>query len=499
MENTDVSSAVLGLAGYAVRKGLLQPADRVWAINAVLNVLRLDGLELSAPPAELPLEELLGILLDDAVRRGAVQNTTAARDLLDTAVMGCVTPPPSAVLRVFDALYAKSPKDATDWFYRLCMDSDYIREYRLQKDVRWTYASRYGDMEITINLAKPEKDPLDIAAAARVKNSDYPACLLCRENEGYAGRPDHPARQNLRLIPVDILGEPWSFQYSPYVYYNEHCIVLNNTHTPMVIDAACFRKLFSFLDRFPHYFVGSNADLPFVGGSILSHEHFQGGRHVFPIERTGISEGLRLPGHDVACGLLSWPMAAFRLSGADSEEVARAADLILGTWREYGDGDAGIISHTGGTRHNTVTPIARRRDGLYELDIVLRNNRATPEYPLGLFHPHQELHHIKKENIGLIEVMGLAILPPHLKTELQALGAAMVSGGDLRAPELGRHADWAEEIMDRRQVTPGNVDNVLREEVGAVFVRCLEHSNVFGQSPDPSAAAHRYIKKLLHS
>ncbi len=498
MSNIEVSSAVLGLADYALEKELLTSEDRMWAINGMLAALKLDSLDSSAPPAAQPLEKLLDIVLDDAAGRGAIQNTTVNRDLLDTAVMGCLTPRPSEVAGEFAVLYAKNPQSATDWFYKLCMDCNYIREYRLKKDVKWSYQSKYGKMEITINLAKPEKDPADIAAARNAPKTGYPACQLCRENEGYAGRLDYPARQNLRIVPVEILGQPWGFQYSPYVYYNEHCIVLNNTHTPMLINKACFRKLFDFLDKFPHYFIGSNADLPIVGGSILSHEHFQGGRHEFPIERAEIKEELRLPPHpEVTCGILNWPLSALRLSGADSEELVQIADIVLETWRAYSDTEAGILSETNDTPHNTVTPIARRRGGLYEMDIVLRNNRTTEEHPLGLFHPHQELHHIKKENIGLIEVMGLAILPPHLKKELQVLGETMVSGGDLRAPDISRHAVWAEEILSRRQVSPQNIDEVLQEEVGSVFVKCLEHAGVFGQNLEGEAAFRRFTKTLL--
>ncbi len=498
MSNLSVSSAVFGLVDYTVGKGFLKSSDKTWAINGIMSVLRLDSLETSTVPLALPLEELLDVMMDDAVLRGIIPDTTVNRDLLDTAVMGCVTPPPSEVIKSFLALYSESPKSATDWFYRLCMDCSYIREYRLLKDVKWTYPSKYGEIEITINLAKPEKDPRDIAMALHTPKTGYPACQLCRENEGYAGRADYPARQNLRIVPVDILGEPWGLQYSPYVYYNEHCIVLNDIHTPMVIDLACFRKLFDFLDKFPHYFIGSNADLPIVGGSILTHEHFQGGRHTFPIERAEIIEELHLPcPSEVKCGRLNWPMATLRLSGADSEEISRIAFVILETWREYDDVNAGILSQTDGTPHNTVTPIARRRGELYEMDLVLRNNRTTAEHPLGLFHPHSELHHIKKENIGLIEVMGLAILPPHLKKELQALGKKMVSGGDLRAPELLLHADWAEDILNRRQVTEQNINKVLEEEVGAVFVKCLEHAGVFGQGENSYAAYHRFTQTLI--
>ena len=498
MSDKSLSSAVLGIVEYAIGKGLLLTEDKLWAVNGVMAVLRLDSLDSSAPPFEKPLEDLLGILLTYAVERGIIPNTTANRDLLDTAIMGVVTPRPSEIAARFAELYEESPKGATDWFYRLCMDCNYIREYRLVKDVRWTVPSDYGEMEITINLAKPEKDPLDIAAALHAKKSAFPACQLCRENEGYVGRSDYPARQNLRIVPLDILGEPWGLQYSPYVYYNEHCIVLNNLHTPMVIDEICFRKLFAFLDKFPNYFIGSNADLPIVGGSILSHEHFQGGRYVFPIELAEISERFQLTAYsEVTCGLLNWPMAALRISGKSSETVIQVAELIRKTWHDYDDYDSGIYSNTNGTPHNTVTPIARIRGGLYEMDIVLRNNRATQEHPLGLFHPHAELHHIKKENIGLIEVMGLAILPPHLKKELAVLGQIMVSGGNLYAPEISRHADWANEILTRREVNAENVDAVLREEVGAVFVKCLEHCGVFGHGEVSTLAFKRFSQELL--
>ena len=498
MSNLSVSSAILGIVEYAVGKGLLSSADKIWAINSILGFLRLNSIEPSALPAALPLEELIDLLLDDAVERGIIPNTTANRDLLDTAIMGVVTPRPSEIYESFWALYSETPKTATDWFYRFCTDCNYIREYRLKKDVKWTYISKYGEMEITINLAKPEKDPLDIAAALHTQSSGYPACQLCRENEGYFGRADYPARQNLRIVPVKILGENWGFQYSPYVYYNEHSIVLNDIHTPMLIDEACFRKLFDFIDKFPHYFVGSNADLPIVGGSILSHEHFQSGRYEFPIERAKIIEELPVSEKsDFTIGLLSWPMPTLRLRGENSETLAKTAEVIHEAWRAYDDLEADIISNTEGTPHNTITPIARKRGLQYELDLVLRNNRTTAEHPLGLFHPHAELHHIKKENIGLIEVMGLAILPPHLKTELSLLGETMLKGGDLHGAEISRHADWAQEILNRRKLTKQNIDEVLREEVGAVFVKCLEHAGVFGQDAKGAEAFRRFTDKLI--
>ena len=498
MSKLSVSSAILGIVEYAVGKGLLSPADKTWAINSILGLLRLSCIEPSALPTTPPLEELIEVLLDDAFERGILPNTTANRDLLDTAIMGVVTPRPSEISESFWAHYSETPKAATDWFYRFCMDCNYIREYRLKKDVKWTYPSKYGEMEITINLAKPEKDPLDIAAAQHTLSSGYPACQLCRENEGYFGRADYPARQNLRIVPVKILDENWGFQYSPYVYYNEHSIVLNDIHTPMLIDEACFHKLFDFIDKFPHYFVGSNADLPIVGGSILSHEHFQSGCYEFPIERAKTIEELPVSEKsDFTIGLLSWPMPTLRLSGENSETLAKTAEVILEAWRAYDDLEADIISNTDGTPHNTITPIARKRGLQYELDLVLRNNRTTAEHPLGLFHPHAKLHHIKKENIGLIEVMGLAILPPHLKTELSLLGETMLTGGDLHGAEISRHADWAQEILSRRKLTKQNIDEVLREEVGAVFVKCLEHAGVFGQDEKGATAFRRFTEKLI--
>ena len=498
MSSVSVSSAILGLVEYAVRKGLLASADKTWATNSILGHLRLSSIEPSAPSAALPLEELIDVLMDDAVKRGIIPNTTANRDLLDTALMGTLTPRPSEVAEHFQALYSQSPTAATDWFYRFCMDCNYIREYRLEKDVKWTYSGKYGEMEITINLAKPEKDPLDIAAALHAEKSAYPACQLCRENEGYFGRADYPARQNLRIAPIKILGEDWGFQYSPYVYYNEHSIVLNSIHTPMLIDEDCFRKLFDFIDKFPNYFVGSNADLPIVGGSILSHEHFQSGRYEFPIERAEIIGEIPVTSlSGVSIGHLNWPLPTLRLRGEKSETLAKTAGIILNAWRAYNDPSADIISNTDGTPHNTITPIARRHGELYELDLVLRNNRTTPQHPLGLFHPHAELHHIKKENIGLIEVMGLAILPPHLKTELSLLGEAMLTGGDLNRAEISRHAEWAEEILMRRKPTKENIDEVLREEVGAVFVKCLEHAGVFAQDEKGKAAFRRFTNELI--
>ena len=393
---------------------------------------------------------------------------------------------------------ADSPKAATDWFYGFCQDTDYIRRYRIARDVKWVTSTAYGDLDITINLSKPEKDPKAIAAARTAVQSGYPKCQLCRENEGYAGRMNHPARQNHRIIPITIDGQDWFFQYSPYVYYNEHCIVFNGRHVPMKIDRSAFRKLLDFVVQFPHYFVGSNADLPIVGGSILSHDHFQGGHYTFAMERAEIEKTVSFPGFDdVTAGIVKWPMSVIRLRCADDNRLVDLAEKILTAWRAYSDPDAGIYAETNGEPHNTITPIARRRGDQYELDLVLRNNLTTEEYPLGVFHPHAELHHIKKENIGLIEVMGLAVLPSRLKSELAQLAETLVQGGDLRADEaIAKHADWAEELKTRYTFTEENVMNILHTEVGHVFARVLEDAGVYKCTPEGRLAFERFINSV---
>ena len=395
----------------------------------------------------------------------------------------------------FASLYAESPQAATDWYYRFSCDTNYIRRDRIAKDLKWVYESEYGPLDITINLSKPEKDPRAIAAARLAPQAGYPKCQLCASNEGYAGRMNHPARQNHRVIPLTIDGTPWFWQYSPYVYYNEHCIVFNARHTPMKVDRAAFRKLLDFITLFPHYFVGSNADLPIVGGSILSHDHFQGGRYEFAMARAPLERELSFAGYEsVQAGIVKWPMSVIRLSSEDRERLVDLADRILGCWRGYSDAAAFVFAETGGAPHNTVTPIARRRGSAYQLDLVLRNNLTTEEYPLGVFHPHSELHHIKKENIGLIEVMGLAVLPSRLKTELAALREAMLAGRDLRAdPALAPHADWAEEILARRAFTADKAEAVLQEEVGKVFMQVLEHAGVYKRDAAGRAAFLRFI------
>ena len=489
---------VAALVQYAVDKGLIEECDRTWAENRVLGALGLSEYERPETIPSMELEEILKALLDDAEARGVISGGVTERDLLDTELMGRLTPRPSQVIAEFKEKLKGSPKAATDWFYCLCQDTDYIRRYRIARDVKWVTATAYGDLDITINLSKPEKDPKAIAAARTAVQSGYPKCQLCRENEGYAGRMNHPARQNHRIIPVTIDGQSWFFQYSPYVYYNEHCIVFNGKHVPMKIDRSTFRKLLDFVVQFPHYFVGSNADLPIVGGSILSHDHFQGGHYTFAMERAPIEKTVSFPGFDdVEAGIVKWPMSVIRLRCADDNRLVDLAEKILTAWRAYSDPDAGIYAETNGEPHNTITPIARKRDGQYELDLVLRNNLTTEEYPLGVFHPHQELHHIKKENIGLIEVMGLAVLPSRLKGELAQLAQVLVSGGDLRADEaIAKHADWAEELKTRYTFTAENVMDILHTEVGHVFARVLEDAGVYKCTTEGRLAFERFINSV---
>ena len=489
-----MKAALDALIRYGLDKGLIHPGDETYVFNRLLEILRLDEAEESGTAAPESLADILTVLTDDAVRRGLVDDNITARDLFDTALMGALTPWPHEVRERFAALYADSPRAATDWYYQFSCDTNYIRRDRIAKDLKWVYESDYGPLDITINLSKPEKDPRAIAAARLAPQAGYPKCLLCSENEGYAGRMNHPARQNHRIIPLTIADSPWFWQYSPYVYYNEHCIVFNSCHTPMKVDKAAFRKLFDFITLFPHYFVGSNADLPIVGGSILSHDHFQGGHYEFAMAKAPVEQELCFAGYDdVQAGIVKWPMSVIRLTGEDRERIVELADKILGCWRGYTDEAAVIFAETDGAPHNTITPIARRRSSAYQLDLVLRNNLTTDEYPLGLYHPHQELHHIKKENIGLIEVMGLAVLPSRLKTELASLREAMLEGRDLRSdPALATHADWAEEILRRREFTAENAEEVLQEEVGRVFMLVLEHAGVYKRNEAGRAAFLRF-------
>ena len=490
--------AIEDLLGYALRTGLIEECDRTWAANRLLQTLGLESWEPPQTVRERPLEDILKELLDDAAARGVIQNDITSRDLFDTELMGILTPRPAQVISEFRRRYQADPKAATDWVYRFSRDTDYIRRYRIARDVKWKAATPYGDMDITINLSKPEKDPKAIAAAKAAPQRGYPKCLLCRENEGYAGRLNHPARQNHRIVPITIHQEDWFLQYSPYVYYNEHCIVLNGRHTPMKIDKATFRKLLDFIRQFPHYFVGSNADLPIVGGSILSHDHFQGGHYTFAMEKAPVERTITFRDfEDVEAGIVKWPMSVIRLRCEDDQRLVELADRILAAWRGYTDEAAFVFAETDGEPHNTITPIARMREGQFELDLVLRNNITTAEYPLGVYHPHQELHHIKKENIGLIEVMGLAVLPSRLKNELNGVAQALVRGDDLRANEtLAKHADWAEELKTRYTFTAENAEEILRREVGAVFATVLEHAGVFKCTPEGQEAFLRFIQSV---
>ena len=492
-------NAVLRLVEYAKETGLIEECERIWAVNAVLDALKCDALPQVEVAEDAPLADALDALCDDAYARGALkENSVVYRDLFDTELMGRLTPRPGQVIAEFNARYAEGPRQATDWYYHFSQDTNYIRRDRIARDVKWKTATEYGDLDITINLSKPEKDPKAIAAARNLPAADYPRCQLCAENEGYAGRVNHPARQNHRVIPITINGSPWFLQYSPYVYYNEHCICFNREHVPMKIDKACFCKLLDFVRQFPHYFVGSNADLPIVGGSILAHDHFQGGHYTFPMEKAPVETPFVFPGfEDVEAGIVKWPMAVIRLACADAGRLADLADRILGAWRGYTDEAALILAETDGVPHNTITPIARMRDGKFELDLVLRNNLTTDEHPLGVYHPHAELHHIKKENIGLIEVMGLAVLPARLKDELHAVADALVSGGDLRADErTEKHADWAEELKQRYQFTAENALEILRHETGLVFSQVLEHAGVYKRTPEGRDAFLRFLKSV---
>ena len=492
-------NAVLKLIDYAVEKELIEPCERLWAVNSVLDALHADSLPDVNVADDAPLADILDVLCDDAFARGVLQvNTVTYRDLLDTKVMGRLTPRPAQVIGHFRSLCAESPKTATDWYYQFSQDTNYIRRDRCAKDIRWKVPTEYGELDITINLSKPEKDPRAIAAARYLPTSDYPRCQLCAENEGYAGRVNHPARQNHRIVPITIHGKPWYLKYSPYVYYNEHCICLNREHTPMRIDRDCFAKLLDFVRQFPHYFVGSNADLPIVGGSILAHDHFQGGRYTFAMEKAPVVTPFTFPGFaDVTAGIVKWPMSVIRLTCADSERLVELADRILTAWRGYTDESAVIFAETGGVPHNTITPIARRRGEAYELDLVLRNNLTTDEHPLGLYHPHAELHHIKKENIGLIEVMGLAVLPSRLKDELGAVADTLAAGGDLRKSEVtAKHADWADSFRGSYAITAENAREIVRKETGIVFAKVLEHAGVFKRDAAGQEAFRRFLMAI---
>lgn len=488
------------LVAYGIQTGLTPECERIYTTNLLLDIFHEDNYEdPDIPAGNIELEPVLKALLDEAVKRDIIEDSIVYRDLLDTKIMNCLLPRPAQIQQVFQEKYSISPEAATDYYYGLSQNSDYIRRYRVKKDMKWKVGSPYGEIDITINLSKPEKDPKAIAAAKNAKASSYPSCQLCMENEGYAGRANHPARENHRIIPITINGSQWGFQYSPYVYYNEHCIVFNGRHVPMKIDRSAFRKLFDFIKLFPHYFLGSNADLPIVGGSILSHDHFQGGNYTFAMAKAPIEQEVSVPGYeDVTAGIVKWPLSVLRIRSTDETRLIDLADHILKNWRGYTDADAFIYAETDGEPHNTITPIARKVGEVYELDLALRNNITTDEHPLGVYHPHAQYHHIKKENIGLIEVMGLAVLPARLKEELEILADYIINGQDIRSNEkIEKHADWVEEFLPKYDsVTRENIMDILKEEVGIVFTHVLEDAGVYKCTPEGREAFLRFIRTL---
>ena len=482
-----VEKSIKKLVCYGLNCGLFEKRDQIFVTNRILEILNIDEFDCEENFTNVDLEQTLKELLDYACEKGIIDDNITERDLFDTKLMSAMMPRPSEVTTKFWELYKNSPKTATDWYYNLSQNSDYIRRYRIAKDVKWVTATEYGDLDITINLSKPEKDPKAIAAAKNAKQAGYPKCMLCRECEGYAGRINFPARQNHRVIPITINDTDWCMQYSPYVYYNEHCIVFNSQHTPMAINTATFKKLLDFVKQFPHYFVGSNADLPIVGGSILSHDHFQGGNYTFAMAKAPIETELSFKGFsDIKAGIVKWPMSVIRLSCENTDRLIALADKILASWRGYTDESAFVFAETDGEPHNTITPIARKSGDMFELDLVLRNNITTEEHPMGVYHPHAELHHIKKENIGLIEVMGLAVLPARLKNEMALLKTAILEGKDISADEtLEKHADWTNEIKAKyTDINADNIDKIIEDEIGIVFAKVLSHAGVFKNTDD---------------
>ena len=502
---TDIYFYIEQLVHYALTQGLIEPEDKTWAINQLLAVLHLTDYKPSGkkPKKITYAADILNPMCDWAARQGLIApDTVTQRDLFDTRLMNVFAARPSEVAAEFAVLYkTQNPQAATDKFYHDARALNYIRTDRVDKNIVWKADTPYGELDITINMSKPEKDPKDIAAALQVKSSGYPTCLLCKENEGYSGHAAHPARQNLRLIALDLRqdGQPWYLQYSPYVYYNEHCICLSPKHEPMKLTRKSFERLLGFVELLPHYFIGSNADLPIVGGSILTHDHFQGGRYTFAMEKAPVQRTFKIKKFPrVKAGVVRWPMSVIRISGS-KKDLINCADYILKKWRTYSDPAADILAYSGKTPHNTVTPIVRRRAEKFEMDLVLRNNRTTPAFPLGIFHPHPEVHHIKKENIGLIEVMGLAVLPARLATELAALAPLLIKR-DMKAikkdTSLQKHADWAQELLTRYTFTSKNVRAILRKEMGNVFATVLEHAGVYKRTPEGQAAFDRFLKKL---
>lgn len=505
-----IQNSIRDLVRYGLATGLVEPEDTIYTTNRLLELFGLEELAEADTPITADkneetqlvgkLEAILKDMLDYAAKTGLLENNSVVyRDLFDTRIMSVLVARPSEIIRKFRECYADSPETATEYFYKFSQDTDYIRRYRVCKDQKWVTSTPYGDLDITINLSKPEKDPKAIAAAKTARQSGYPKCQLCMENEGYAGRVNHPARQNHRIIPITINGGQWGFQYSPYVYYNEHCIVFNSKHIPMKIEHDTFVKLFDFVKLFPHYMLGSNADLPIVGGSILSHDHFQGGHYEFPMAKAAVGTEFTVKGfEDVKAGIVNWPMSVIRLSGPDSDRLIALADVILDKWRKFTDEAAFIYAETDGEPHNTITPIARKRGENYELDLVLRNNITTQEHPLGVYHPHAKLHHIKKENIGLIEVMGLAVLPSRLDGEMADLEKAILEGADIRKDEvLGKHADWVEEFLPKYEhINAETIHGIIREEIGKVFMEVLEDAGVYKRTEEGREAFGRFVAYL---
>ena len=495
-----LSESIAKLVQYGVETGLIPECERNYTTNLLLDVFYEDDYTASEQEFQnIELEKVLDELLKEAIDRGLIEDSVVYKDLFDTRLMNCLMPRPAEVQTTFWKKYGENPKAATDYFYKLSQDSNYIRRYRVKKDQKWTVDSEYGNLDITINLSKPEKDPKAIAAARNVKSGSYPKCLLCPENEGYAGRVNHPARQNHRIIPITINDSPWGFQYSPYVYYNEHCIVFNSCHTPMKIERNTFVKLFDFVKLFPHYFLGSNADLPIVGGSILSHDHFQGGHYTFAMAKAPIEKHVTIPGFEnVEAGIVKWPLSVLRIRHKNPERLIDLATHVLQAWRGYTDKAAFVFANTDGEPHNTITPIARKVEDVYELDLTLRNNITTKEHPLGVYHPHAQYHHIKKENIGLIEVMGLAVLPARLKEELELLEEYILSGKDISSNEkIAKHEEWVKELLEKYpDINAENIQAILQKEVGLVFVHVLEDAGVYKCTPKGREDFMRFVDSL---
>ena len=496
----NIENLILSLITYAENKNLITSDERVFALNRILECLCIDEWSGEAVASDMVIDDILGGICDYAAEKGIITGTNESRDLFDTKVMGVLTAFPREIIGKFNSDYNESPKKATDEYFEWNKNINYVRAGRIAKDLKWGYDSEYGTLDITINCSKPEKDPRDIAAAKTAKSASYPKCMLCIENTGYAGRIGHPARQNLIPVPMTVHNQDWFFQYSPYGYYNEHCIIFNASHVPMCIDDAVFGKLFDIIETLPHYFVGSNADLPIVGGSILSHEHFQGGNYIFAMETAPVEYEFTIPGFsEIKAGIVKWPMSVIRLRSGDRAQLENACSHILAKWRAYSDENVGVYAFSGDTPHNTITPIARKKGDQYECDLVLRNNRTSDEHPLGIFHPHAELHHIKKENIGLIEVMGLAVLPSRLKTEIELLADVLVNKGveAVRSDEtLEKHADWVEEFAPKYSITAKNVTEILHREIGAVFAQVLADAGVFKRDEKGIEAFKKFTEAL---